>query len=97
MNRATLKEIIDMLDVTAWDRDEVLAEMDRGNKIEYSIDTGCMIRLCFECEKETWVELPADHPMLTPYYDVVPHSIEPAGNCVLAVWINNKDYFPSWK
>lgn len=52
------------------------------------------ICLCFMSEEETWVTVPATHPILRQYYYAEVHSFYPEDNNTLAVWLKEKDWFP---
>ena len=51
------------------------------------------IQLCFMVEEETWIEVPTTHPILRQYYYADINAIYPYAEDVLAVWINEKDWF----
>lgn len=51
------------------------------------------IQLCFMCEEETWLNVSIYHPILRQYYYADVDSFYPAEEDVLAVWINEKDWF----
>lgn len=54
-------------------------------------DSSYTVRLCFMCEKETWVRTYPAHPLLIPWYDCMVTSITPEGDDELAIWL---DYIP---
>ena len=103
----TIHQIIEMMGLeNSWDKSNVLSMIEKFNaeefgpcksmNLNYVPSTSIKISLRFNCEPESWITIPADHPILANYYDVVPESIEPAEENTLAIWIRDQDFFPAW-
>jgi len=106
MSKVTVRDVIALLNEDmVWNKAYVLdvirqaREKDPkrgGPHFDYSAEYCHKISLRFECDDTTWVTLPADHPMLVPFYDCEPESIESVSPGVLAIWLKTQDFFPTY-
>lgn len=93
-----LRELLPLIEENSvWDKEMVQREREKSVR-EPDIRPNSVFRvcLCFMSEEETWVYLPACHPMLVPYYDAEVYGVQPGDEkYTLEVWLGDKDWFPT--